>query len=1067
MKLRNRVAAFAMATVMTFSLITVPINANAEKAYNKGDTVIIDTSLVPTDNGDISINSGKIKVNKNVKFTLDANVDVKWSATDSNGNDTSNRSNMLQINEKSGEVKVPTNAERGFYTIKAAAVNSSSQTIYNSPIIQVEVTDDIASATRVVLDEDLIEEQAPGQIDVIPGEKGQQKIVCTGAVKDVVLYSHVEPEYLYDDEYSFKEGTVSPFEVTGDDEMSVTKSGQGTLYAYAMGNQDSTERISVKTETQDFSFKLVSNQVSIRDKAASFAMNQKVDLHVEENSDIAMTENGYVKLIPNSISYVLTQGEETLIGTEVLDDEDNIVAYTYDVQGTLKNKTIGTVAMITVSEDNRNVSVETISDAITECAPVKMAYSYSTNRENSATSTYTFNFATTKAKDVTKISLDFDEIGVAYNKKQDTINKESSDVYYFERGTVIDLPKITNANESGILSFENSKENNFKGDNAAYKINYIVTSVTESNYDNTGLQGQLDMSNYITDTNHFKLNGTGYFKLTVSPNNKVDEVSYIIRVVSPAEVDTLQIKNSVNGTYDLDSDEVIHLRKGEAVTPMINGNAVTLTDPYLDYSFSRDGIVGTARDTKGNVRISGLKTGKVKVTVTGRADQSKVKSFYVYVNEDQYKSDSDADEFEISFSDAELDGKGETKNNVFVISGKQDEVPVGLLAQESSVGIPEVTWSLETEDGKSVSEDVAVIDSATGVISTKKATDMKIYVVATSVAGKRVRASISIAEVKATKIDVLSEKVVGTAKVESTKANSGTVVAGSEFTLYASQYTPSNATSISGLITSWDSSDETVATVDKDGNVKAIKAGSTIITANYSSAGNQTAIQYTLVVKASDVPVTSIEASDVVLTRIEDTAAIDVKVNPENATNKKVTYKSADEKVVKVNENGQLTAVGVGTTTVVITSVANPEITKTINVTVKGEEDKPIAKPDTPAQPTQPTQPTTQAPTTQAPTTEAANVTVSATKINSIKNNKSKKATLKFKKVAGAQYEISYGLKKNFKGAKTVVTNKTTYVLKKVKKGKTYYVRVRAFQNVNGTTYYSSYSPVKKVKIKK
>jgi len=36
-----------------------------------------------------------------------------------------------------------------------------------------------------------------------------------------------------------------------------------------------------------------------------------------------------------------------------------------------------------------------------------------------------------------------------------------------------------------------------------------------------------------------------------------------------------------------------------------------------------------------------------------------------------------------------------------------------------------------------------------------------------------------------------------------------------------------------------------------------------------------------------------------------------------------------------------------------------------------------------------------------------------------------------------------------------------------LKKGKTYYVKVRAYRKMNGKTYYGSYSSVKKVKIKK
>ena len=48
------------------------------------------------------------------------------------------------------------------------------------------------------------------------------------------------------------------------------------------------------------------------------------------------------------------------------------------------------------------------------------------------------------------------------------------------------------------------------------------------------------------------------------------------------------------------------------------------------------------------------------------------------------------------------------------------------------------------------------------------------------------------------------------------------------------------------------------------------------------------------------------------------------------------------------------------------------------------------------------------------------------------------------------------------------VTVKTTsYTIKKLKKKKTYYVRIRTYKKVSGKTYYSGWSSVKKVKIKK
>lgn len=95
-----------------------------------------------------------------------------------------------------------------------------------------------------------------------------------------------------------------------------------------------------------------------------------------------------------------------------------------------------------------------------------------------------------------------------------------------------------------------------------------------------------------------------------------------------------------------------------------------------------------------------------------------------------------------------------------------------------------------------------------------------------------------------------------------------------------------------------------------------------------------------------------------------------------------------------------------------------------------------------------------------------------AVKLLSVKNQKGKKAQVKWTKNTKASgYQVQYSMKKNFKsGIKniTIKKNKTTStVLKKLKKKKTYYVRVRTYKKLGNKTYYSKWSNVKKVKIKK
>ena len=96
-----------------------------------------------------------------------------------------------------------------------------------------------------------------------------------------------------------------------------------------------------------------------------------------------------------------------------------------------------------------------------------------------------------------------------------------------------------------------------------------------------------------------------------------------------------------------------------------------------------------------------------------------------------------------------------------------------------------------------------------------------------------------------------------------------------------------------------------------------------------------------------------------------------------------------------------------------------------------------------------------------------AKIVVKASKVTKATNVKGKKAKITVKKAASVTgYQIQYGTKKNFKGAKSVKTKATTKTVSKLAKKK-YYVRVRTYKVVSGKTYYSSWSGAKTVTIKK
>ena len=64
-------------------------------------------------------------------------------------------------------------------------------------------------------------------------------------------------------------------------------------------------------------------------------------------------------------------------------------------------------------------------------------------------------------------------------------------------------------------------------------------------------------------------------------------------------------------------------------------------------------------------------------------------------------------------------------------------------------------------------------------------------------------------------------------------------------------------------------------------------------------------------------------------------------------------------------------------------------------------------------------------------------------------------------------YQLQYALNKKFKKKKSIQTKKTKYTIKKLKKKKTYYIRVRAYKMNGKKKVYGKWSTVKKVKIRK
>ena len=103
--------------------------------------------------------------------------------------------------------------------------------------------------------------------------------------------------------------------------------------------------------------------------------------------------------------------------------------------------------------------------------------------------------------------------------------------------------------------------------------------------------------------------------------------------------------------------------------------------------------------------------------------------------------------------------------------------------------------------------------------------------------------------------------------------------------------------------------DESIATVDEEGNVTGVAAGETELTVQ--SADGKLTVTAKVIVKSMLEGVEVPESLELTING-EDSKALDVKLVPEDATDAVITFASSDENVATVSADGVVTAVGNG-----------------------------------------------------------------------------------------------------------------------------------------------------------
>lgn len=144
----------------------------------------------------------------------------------------------------------------------------------------------------------------------------------------------------------------------------------------------------------------------------------------------------------------------------------------------------------------------------------------------------------------------------------------------------------------------------------------------------------------------------------------------------------------------------------------------------------------------------------------------------------------------------------------------------------------------------------------------------------------------------------------------------------------------------------WESLDTSIVTVDQKGNVTAVTDGTTFVKCSLKSnpkvfASCEVTVQVPEPSKPATIKATSITVEPKVLNLNTNDYFVDYleyKILPENSDETDVVWESDNPKVAMVSEDGQVTANGVGTTTVRCYIEANPSLSATCTVNVKGND---------------------------------------------------------------------------------------------------------------------------------
>lgn len=268
---------------------------------------------------------------------------------------------------------------------------------------------------------------------------------------------------------------------------------------------------------------------------------------------------------------------------------------------------------------------------------------------------------------------------------------------------------------------------------------------------------------------------------------------------------------------------------------------------------------------------------------------------------------------------ATVNAASKTKATKITLNAKKQTIDIGATYQLS---VKKVTPKTASKDvtWKSSDSKVATVDKEGVVTGIKKGMAI---ITATSKTNSNVKATckITVKDIKPTKVEI--------------SPSSKTLTVGDTYT-FTAKVKPTNVSQE----VKWSSSNNKVATIDKEGVVTAVKEGTTVITAQVKE---NTKIKDTckITVKVLEPKSVTITPSDKTLKEGES-ATLTAKVEP-TGVSQEVVWTSSNSNVATVDANGVVKAVKEGTAVITAQVKANTKIQATCSIKV--EKSGPVPTP--------------------------------------------------------------------------------------------------------------------------